>query len=184
MGGVRRAHRARRTVLSRRKRLTTRRSLLAGAAERVGVRLICPDRPGFDASTFQAGRTFRDWPADIKELTEHFTLQTSWCLVIPAVVLTRWRAPRCCHPRWFAARSGRCRDWDINLATITPPTHIWHGLNDRQAAPTWAHHLAARITGATLTMVRDGGHFSTLTDHADQILRGLAQVPRFVQRNR
>lgn len=66
-------------------------------------------------------------------------------------------------------------DWGIDLATITSPTHIWHGLYDRPAAPSWAEHLTVSVPGATLTLVEGGGHFSTLIDHSDQILHWLVQ---------
>src|SRR5262249_40114462 len=36
-----------------------------GAAQRTGFRLIAVARPGVGRSTFQEGRTFRDWPADV-----------------------------------------------------------------------------------------------------------------------
>ncbi len=35
------------------------------AARRHGYRIIALDRPGFGRSTFQPGRTFADWPADV-----------------------------------------------------------------------------------------------------------------------
>lgn len=41
-----------------------------GAAKRNGFRLIAVDRPGFGRSTFQPGRSFRDWPADVCELAD------------------------------------------------------------------------------------------------------------------
>lgn len=41
-----------------------------GAARRNGFRLISVDRPGFGRSTFQAGRTFRDWPTDVCALAD------------------------------------------------------------------------------------------------------------------
>jgi pimeloyl-ACP methyl ester carboxylesterase len=66
-------------------------------------------------------------------------------------------------------------NWGIDLATITSPTHIWHGLDDRQAAPSWAQNLAGRLPGATLTLVEGGGHFSTLIDHSGEILDWLVQ---------
>ncbi len=44
--------------------------LLADAATRANVRLICPDRPGYGASTFSAGRTFLDWANDVGHLTD------------------------------------------------------------------------------------------------------------------
>src|SRR5512136_1888696 len=34
------------------------------------VRLICTDRPGYGASTFQLGRRLLDWPQDINDLAE------------------------------------------------------------------------------------------------------------------
>lgn len=41
-----------------------------GAAKRTGFRLIAVDRPGFGRSTFQPGRKFRDWPADVCDLAD------------------------------------------------------------------------------------------------------------------
>ncbi len=40
------------------------------AAKRNGFRLIAVDRPGFGRSTFQPGRRFGDWPADVCELAD------------------------------------------------------------------------------------------------------------------
>lgn len=41
-----------------------------GAARRHGFRLIAIDRPGFGRSTFQPGRGFGDWPADVCDLAD------------------------------------------------------------------------------------------------------------------
>jgi pimeloyl-ACP methyl ester carboxylesterase len=38
---------------------------------RLRVRLICMDRPGYGASTFQLGRHILDWPVDIAQLADH-----------------------------------------------------------------------------------------------------------------
>ncbi len=38
---------------------------------RLGVRLICVERPGYGESTFQPGRRMLDWPADIAQLADH-----------------------------------------------------------------------------------------------------------------
>lgn len=65
------------------------------------------------------------------------------------------------------------RDWGFALSDVTVPVHVWHGRRDRQAAVAWAQHLVGAIRGATLTIVDDGGHFSTLVDHADEILASL-----------
>jgi pimeloyl-ACP methyl ester carboxylesterase len=41
-----------------------------GITRKMGVRLITTDRPGYGASTFQPGRRFLDWPADIIQLAD------------------------------------------------------------------------------------------------------------------
>jgi pimeloyl-ACP methyl ester carboxylesterase len=42
------------------------------AAERQGIRLICPDRPGLGASEAQPDRELGDWPPVVEELADHF----------------------------------------------------------------------------------------------------------------
>jgi pimeloyl-ACP methyl ester carboxylesterase len=42
--------------------------------QKVGVRLITSDRPGFGLSTFQPGRRFLDWPGDIAQLADHLNI--------------------------------------------------------------------------------------------------------------
>lgn len=49
--------------------------LAAGAACRLDLRLLAPDRPGFGQSTFHRGRTIRDWAADIAQLADQFALE-------------------------------------------------------------------------------------------------------------
>ncbi len=44
------------------------------AAWECGVRLISPDRPGIRDSTFQEGRTLRDWPAIVRALAAKLSL--------------------------------------------------------------------------------------------------------------
>lgn len=46
-----------------------------GAAKRNGFRLIAVDRPGFGRSTFQPGRRFREWPADVCDLADALGLR-------------------------------------------------------------------------------------------------------------
>ncbi len=45
--------------------------LAESAVEDAGVRLICPDRPGYGLSTFQPGRRLTDWPSDVSQLADH-----------------------------------------------------------------------------------------------------------------
>jgi len=40
-------------------------------ARAAGVRLVCPDRPGYGLSTFQPGRRLVDWPGDVGHLADH-----------------------------------------------------------------------------------------------------------------
>jgi pimeloyl-ACP methyl ester carboxylesterase len=39
-----------------------------------GVRLVCPDRPGYGLSTFQPGRRLVDWPGDVAHLADHLEI--------------------------------------------------------------------------------------------------------------
>ncbi|XKH59121.1 alpha/beta hydrolase [Halomonas sediminis] len=49
--------------------------LAADAAQRLGLRLFAPDRPGFGESTFLPSRTISNWAADVAELTDQLGLQ-------------------------------------------------------------------------------------------------------------
>jgi pimeloyl-ACP methyl ester carboxylesterase len=40
------------------------------AARRLRLRIIAPERPGYGNSTFQAARTFADWPRDVQALAD------------------------------------------------------------------------------------------------------------------
>lgn len=46
------------------------------AAQRLGIRLIAPDRPGFGRSPFQADRRLRDWPADLAALADALAIDS------------------------------------------------------------------------------------------------------------
>jgi len=62
------------------------------------------------------------------------------------------------------------RPWGFDLAAITLPVHIWHGLADPQAAPAWSAYLAAHIPRAIPHFVDHEGHFSLLANHQADIL--------------
>lgn len=49
--------------------------LAAHAAQRLGLYLLAPDRPGFGQSTFQPGRTIGAWAADVAELADRLGLE-------------------------------------------------------------------------------------------------------------
>ncbi len=48
--------------------------LLEAAAIATGVRLICPERPGFGRSTYQPGRNLLDWSSDVEQLADRLDL--------------------------------------------------------------------------------------------------------------
>lgn len=52
------------------------------AASENGVRLISPDRPGISGSSYQAGRTLRDWPEIVRALTTHLGIERFHLLAI------------------------------------------------------------------------------------------------------
>ncbi len=45
-------------------------ALTAGAAKRLGLRVIAPDRPGYGLSQERPGRTLADWPLDLEQLAD------------------------------------------------------------------------------------------------------------------
>lgn len=45
--------------------------VVGDAAAAAGVRLVCPDRPGFGGSDPQPARGLDDWPSDVAALTDH-----------------------------------------------------------------------------------------------------------------
>ncbi len=49
--------------------------LAAPAARRLGLRVLAPDRPGFGASGFLAGRTLGAWAGDVAELADRLELE-------------------------------------------------------------------------------------------------------------
>jgi pimeloyl-ACP methyl ester carboxylesterase len=44
------------------------------AAVRHSIRLISPDRPGIGLSSYEPGRRFVDWPADVAQLAKHLNI--------------------------------------------------------------------------------------------------------------
>src|SRR6476619_5580906 len=52
------------------------------AAEKIGIRIISPDRPGISESSFQAGRKLLDWPRVARALIDHLELSSVRLLAI------------------------------------------------------------------------------------------------------
>lgn len=65
------------------------------------------------------------------------------------------------------------RPWDINLADLKTPAHIWHGTEDRNVPVAHARVIAARCPTARLHIVDGGGHM--LLSRLDEILAGMIE---------
>jgi pimeloyl-ACP methyl ester carboxylesterase len=71
--------------------------LTHGAACDLGVRIISPDRPGINGSTYTAGRELLDWPPIVQALAKHLSLGKFRLLGIsggaPYALATAWALP-------------------------------------------------------------------------------------------
>jgi pimeloyl-ACP methyl ester carboxylesterase len=78
------------------------------------------------------------------------------------------------HPSPTAARAAArdfwlfARPWDVDIAEMAVPAHIWHGTEDRNVPVAHARVIAARCPAAQLHVVDGGGHM--LLSHLDEIL--------------
>jgi len=81
------------------------------------------------------------------------------------------------HPSPTAARAAArdfwlfTRPWDIDLAGMAVPAHIWHGTQDRNVPVAHAHVIAARCPAARLHVVDGGGHM--LLSHLEDIMASM-----------
>lgn len=82
------------------------------------------------------------------------------------------------HPSPTMARAAArdfwlfARRWDVELADMAVPAHVWHGTEDRNVPVAHARVIAARCPTARLHIVEGGGHM--LLSHLDQIIESLA----------
>lgn len=83
------------------------------------------------------------------------------------------------HPSKTTARAAArdfwlfTRPWDMNLADLNTPAHIWHGTEDRNVPVAHARVIAARCPTARLHIVDGGGHM--LLSQLDEILAGMVE---------
>ena len=61
------------------------------------------------------------------------------------------------------------RPWDVPLAAIGMPVHLWHGEADIQVPVAIARRMAAAIPDCRARFLPDAGHLWVL-DHLDEIL--------------
>jgi len=82
------------------------------------------------------------------------------------------------HPSPTMARAAArdfwlfAREWDVDLADVAVPAHVWHGTEDRNVPVAHARVIAARCPTARLHIVEGGGHM--LLSHLDEIIESLA----------
>jgi pimeloyl-ACP methyl ester carboxylesterase len=82
------------------------------------------------------------------------------------------------HPSPTTARAAArdfwlfAREWDVDIAGMAVPAHIWHGTADRNVPVAHARVIADRCSMARLHIVEGGGHM--LLSHLDQIIESLA----------
>jgi pimeloyl-ACP methyl ester carboxylesterase len=82
------------------------------------------------------------------------------------------------HPSPTTARAAArdfwlfARRWDVEIAGITVPAHIWHGTEDRNVPVAHARAIAARCPAAELHVVDGGGHM--LLGQLGQIVASVA----------
>jgi pimeloyl-ACP methyl ester carboxylesterase len=81
------------------------------------------------------------------------------------------------HPSPTTARAAArdfwlfARQWDVDLADMAVPAHIWHGTADRNVPVAHARVIAALCPAARLHIVDGGGHL--LLGQIDQIIDSL-----------
>ncbi|MEY2525783.1 MAG: hypothetical protein QOE73_554 [Verrucomicrobiota bacterium] len=77
-------------------------------ARELGVRIISPDRPGINRSTFQANRKLIDWPPILRQLADHLEIEKFHILAVsggaPYAFVTAWAMPE--RVRGIAVVSG------------------------------------------------------------------------------
>lgn len=66
--------------------------------------------------------------------------------------------------------------WEIDLASVACPTHLWYGEADQRAMPG-ARWFADRIPHASLVVRPHSTHLATLADHWPDILANLTDRP-------
>ncbi|VAW79180.1 Alpha/beta hydrolase fold [hydrothermal vent metagenome] len=70
------------------------------------------------------------------------------------------------------------KPWGFKLADIRIPVHLWHGDADRIVPCHHSQFVHSQLTGSTLTILPNEGHFSLPIMHAGTILAALQQRDR------
>jgi pimeloyl-ACP methyl ester carboxylesterase len=65
------------------------------------------------------------------------------------------------------------RPWHIDLAQIETEFHLWYGKYDRNVPLEMGLYIHSRLKHSTLTVVEDGGHFSTINNSIGEVFEYL-----------
>ncbi len=68
--------------------------------------------------------------------------------------------------------------WGFELRDLCVPVYLWEGSKDRTGPPEYSRLLLDQIPNSTLQIVPGEGHVSLLRNHAEEILRPLADPLR------
>lgn len=68
------------------------------------------------------------------------------------------------------------RPWGFQLSEISSSVDLWYGEVDNFVPVAMGRYLAGQIPNSQLHIVPDGGHFSTINNHAEAILAGLRET--------
>ncbi|MEU2243528.1 alpha/beta hydrolase [Streptomyces sp. NPDC018338] len=80
---------------------------------------------------------------------------------VRTVLLRTYReALRVSHHGWLDDCLAFVRPWGFDVAAVTVPVLLWHGLDDAFSPVGHTRWLAGRIPGAELVLVPDAGHFA------------------------
>jgi pimeloyl-ACP methyl ester carboxylesterase len=65
------------------------------------------------------------------------------------------------------------RPWHIDLAQIETEFHLWYGKDDKNVPLEMGLYIHDRLKHSTLTVVEDGGHFSTINNSIGEVFEYL-----------
>ncbi len=68
------------------------------------------------------------------------------------------------------------RPWGFQMSEISVPVALWYGVVDNFVPVAMGRYLAEQIPNSRLHIVPDGGHFSTINNHAQAILAELREA--------
>ena len=66
------------------------------------------------------------------------------------------------------------RDWGFKLSEINKEIKLWYGKYDQQVPVGMGRFLSRELPNASLIEVENGGHFSTINNHIDEVFAYLA----------